>query len=512
MKKTIFFLVLILAFGFLLRLYNLTLLPVFADEAIYVRWAQIMGAEPTLRFLPLSDGKQPLYMWALMFIINRFSDPLFIGRLLSVFAGIGSIVGIFAVSFLLFKNQKVSLIASFCWAISPFALFFERMALVDATLASLGIWTLFFAILTVKTLRIDAAMITGFLLGAAFLTKSPAIFFIFLIPVTWLLAEFGKTKKDKFIVLLKLGLLTLITYILGFAIYNILRLGPNFHMIGARNQDYVFPLSHLWENPKDPFIFLIDRVREWLWQMGPGVINWLFVVGLVTGILRKKKEILVLAIWFFFPVLVQSEFAKVFTARYVLFTLPPFFILAASAFLNKNRKLNIILGILLLVFSIHALFFNKNLLTNPQAADLPRSERSGYLEEWTAGHGIKEISEFLKAEHAKNPEKQIVVGTEGFFGTLPDGLQIYMQQTPNVVVIGVGITIDKVPSQLVESKNAGNKTYLAVNDSRFKPRNSLEDLGLKLIAEYPKGERPDWTHEYVVHGPREELLFFEVMK
>jgi len=47
----------VLAIGyFILRLPNLTLQPIFADEAIYIRWAQVMRAESTLRFLPLSDG------------------------------------------------------------------------------------------------------------------------------------------------------------------------------------------------------------------------------------------------------------------------------------------------------------------------------------------------------------------------------------------------------------------------------------------------------------------------
>src|SRR3990167_4061230 len=83
----------ILLFGFAIRIVNLTILPVFVDEAIYVRWAQVMANEPTLRFLPLSDGKQPLYMWVLMFVIKYFSDPLFIGRLLSVATGVGTALG-----------------------------------------------------------------------------------------------------------------------------------------------------------------------------------------------------------------------------------------------------------------------------------------------------------------------------------------------------------------------------------------------------------------------------------
>ena len=148
-----------------LRLYNLTSLPIFGDEAIYIRWAQVMGAEPGLRFLPLSDGKQPLFMWVLMFLVRRFSDPLFIGRLTSVFYGMGTLVGIFALSFYLFKSRKAALIASLLYAISPYSLFFDRMALVDSLRAMFGVWTLYFGVMTAKSKRLDFAMLTGFALG-----------------------------------------------------------------------------------------------------------------------------------------------------------------------------------------------------------------------------------------------------------------------------------------------------------------------------------------------------------
>src|SRR5258708_4665518 len=143
----------ILVFAFVIRIYHLTILPVFADEAIYIRWSQVMGAEATLRFLPLSDGKQPFYMWVLMFIVRRFSDPLFISRLLSIVSGLGTIVGIFVLTNLLFKNKKIALLSSFLWAVCPIAFFFDRMALVDAMLTMFGVWTLIFAVLTAKLKR-----------------------------------------------------------------------------------------------------------------------------------------------------------------------------------------------------------------------------------------------------------------------------------------------------------------------------------------------------------------------
>src|SRR5258708_16805526 len=78
---------------FILRLHNLTLQPIFADEAIYIRWAQIMKAEPTLRFVSLSDGKTPLFMWMMTVMFKFIHDPLQAGRLLSVIFGVVTLLG-----------------------------------------------------------------------------------------------------------------------------------------------------------------------------------------------------------------------------------------------------------------------------------------------------------------------------------------------------------------------------------------------------------------------------------
>jgi len=505
-KKIILFgfLILVLAFG--LRLYNLTLWPVFGDEAIYIRWAQVMGAEPTLRFLPLSDGKQPLFMWVLMFLVRRFSDPLFIGRLVSVATGMGTVGGIFAVSYLLFKNTRAALTASLVWAISPFAVFFDRMALVDSMLAMFGIWTLFFGVLTVKTQRLDMAMITGFMLGFALLTKSPALFFVILLPTTLV---FGEHKK-----LFKHAILLLVTLTIGFAMYNIQRLGPNFHLLSSRTGDYVFPFSHLWENPKDPFIFHFHRAGQWLWIMGPSMVIGLLVFGVWLNRRKYWRELLLLAIWSVLPIAVQAEFAKVFTARYIFFSIPVIFVLAGAAFIKsplpKFKHSGSVSWVLLIVFVVQALLFDQKLLTNPEAAPLPPGERAGYLEEWTAGTGIREVADLMKHEHAKDPAKQIVVGTEGYFGTLPDGLQMYLEGVPNVVVIGVGLDISEIPEPLAESIKAGNKTYLVANSSRLKFKGDFADHGLEIIASYPKALRRTDARDFVIHGPRDTFYLLRV--
>lgn len=493
----------ILFFALLIRLYHLTLIPVFADEAIYIRWAQVMGAEPTLRFLPLSDGKQPLFMWILMFYVRRLSDPLFAGRILSVLSGIGTTIGIFAVSYALFKNKLVSLVSSLIWTISPFSFFFDRMALVDSMLAVFSVWTMFFAVLTAKCRRLDMAMITGFFLGCSLLTKSPAIFIAILIPTSWI---FVKKWRDIF----KLIPLLIVTYIIGYGMYNILRLGPNFNLISSRNADYVLPISHLWTNFKDPFIFHIEEVfKDWFIKMGTWPILILGVIGLATSFKKYGKEKLFLLSWFLFPLFVQSEFARVFTVRYILYILIPFFILSAASFMQTKRIIKILVIVIFILFSLTSLFFDYQILTTPALANLPNSERSGYLEEWTAGDGIKEISEYVRNEYIKEPNKKIVVGTEGFFGTLPDGLQMYLNDVPQITVIGTGLGFNEVPKSLIESKKFGNKTYLVVNKSRI--NGDPVKMGLKLMAVYPKALRINYeSREYKLKGPQEVLYFYEV--
>ena len=484
--------VILVLFSF--RFYHLTLLPIFADEAIYVRWSQVMRAEETLRFLPLSDGKQPMFMWITIPFLKIFSDPLFAGRFVSVLSGFGTMIGVGFLSWLLFSSKKVALAAAAIYAISPFTFFFDRLALADSLLAVFGIWTFIFAYISFTKLRLDFAMLAGFTLGGAWLTKSPALFFALLLPTLWI---FAKSKKS----LLKVIPLTAATLIIGYGMYNILRLGPNYHLIASRNLDYVYPLSHLLTSPLDPLKPFLLQVWQWIVMMGPWPLFVLAALGAVIGFKKNWKAKLVLLAWFLAPVVIQSEFARVFTARYVLFTIPYLIIVAASAFTEERKNWIRLLTFILAFFIAQAVLFDYNLVVSPDKANLPRSERSGYLEEWTAGHGISEISDYVKTQSQSLPAgKKIVVGTEGYFGTLPDGMQIYLTSTPNVIVIGTGLDFEKLPQSLVDSYKSGNITYLVVNSDRF--FGDRDKLGLKLIASYPKAKGPN--------GINKSLLFFEL--
>ena len=370
----------ILLIAFFLRIYNLTNLPIFVDEAIYVRWAQVMNAESTLRFIPLSDGKQPFYMWSVIPFLKIFSDPLFSARLLSVLTGVGAVIGVFASAYILLKSRKLALLSSFIYAILPFSIFFDRMALVDSMLAFFGIWIFFFGMLTAKTLRFDFALITGFVLGGALLTKSPAIFFTLLLPTTWLVGEWPKKRKKIMQQVIKLGLLLLTTYIIGYAMFNILRLGPNFHLLKSRNLDYVHSFGHIFENPLDPFVPHFYSVLDWFARLGTWPLVILAVAGFIIGIKKKLKELMLLSTWFLVPLAAQMVYAKILTARYILFVIPYLVIISSLSFLVSSKKLKYVLVAIFVLFVFFAMKQNYYQLTNVERMNLSKGERSWYLE------------------------------------------------------------------------------------------------------------------------------------
>jgi len=442
--------------------------------------------------------------------LKIFSDPLFAGRLLSAISGIGTMVGIFILTHLLFKSKKAALFGAFIYAVVPFAVFFDRMALVDSMLSMFGVWTFIFALISVRFLRLDMAMLGGFALGGALLTKSPAVFYSLLVPATIIFTKLPKGIGKISLSLIKVISFWIAMWGIGYAMFNILRLGPNFHMLTSRNKDYLYPISHLWENSRDPLVFYFDRAIEWLTSFGVYLLLPLGALGVVGNIKKHFREIIFLLVLGFAPIIIQSEFAKVFTARYIFFTLPYFVILASSAFIIFKGNLQKYLMLIFFGFLILSLTYDYQLLTNPEKAPLPRSERSGYLEEWTAGTGIREAADIIRAEYNDNPKQKIVVGTEGYFGTLPDGMQLYLNDLTDITVIGVGLDFSEVPKSLLESKEFGNKTYLVANSSRINFHKDLSEFGLKEIASFKKADRPLKTKDYNRYGLYDTFYLLEL--
>lgn len=494
-----FLIILISGFYFFSRLQNLTSIPVFCDEAIYIRWAQVIQSEETLRFIPQTDGKQPLFMWLNAVTLKFIQDPLVASRLISVFAGFALLLTLFLITavFLnyeekednIFKFIKTSIkknfypaiFTSLIYCLIPFSFFFDRLALADNLLSFFGFLALFFSFLLSKYPRLDLAFILGFVLGLSWLTKSPAIYFVVLSFATFLLFNFRRPKTI---------VLPIISSFIAFLIYNILRLGPQFQMIALRNKDYIWTISEILKHPFDPLKpHLINAFSLYTHYLSLPLIIF-SLTGLLLFIVNKKNrqqilkpKYLVLFAWWLLPLIANAALAKVFTARYILFTIPPFIILISIGFLNFLSKIKS--NFLKIIFIISVFILNINFIykisLNPFNQKLISSEQN-YLVDWTSGWGIKESADFLKQ---RSLVANIIVGTEGGFGTLPDGLQIYSRNIPHLTIIGVGLGFTKLPASLVNARDYGDEVYLLINKSRLKLETSESDQ-LELVKSFIK--------------------------
>jgi hypothetical protein len=155
-------------------------------------------------------------------------------------------------------------------------------------------------------------------------------------------------------------------------------------------------------------------------------------------------------------------------------------VIVSAVGLLLNRK---IYSLIFVGFVFSVIGFNYWLVGLPEKAALPADERRGYLEDWTAGYGISEVRDYLRCLN-----KPAVIGTEGSFGTLPDGLQMYFDRDRHFTIIGVGLGLNKIPEQLLDSAAAGTPTFLVANESRLGIKNDPR-MELVLRVAKPQGEK-----------------------
>ena len=234
--------VIIIGFFYLLtHLTKLTSLPVFADEAIYIRWAQLIIDDwQQYLFFPLNDGKTPLFVWLLIPWQFVFNDQLWAGRWLAVMVGLGQVITNGYLVFLLGGKKQTVWSSMLLTSILPFWFFHHRLALMDGLLTLFLTWVWIGAgkLVTDRRWSFTAFCLTGISLGLALLTKLPALL---IIPCLILLVLFPikLSWKQRLIKSVQLGL----AIFLGLIIFVSLKLHPAFGQLFGRGSDFLFP----WE-------------------------------------------------------------------------------------------------------------------------------------------------------------------------------------------------------------------------------------------------------------------------
>jgi 4-amino-4-deoxy-L-arabinose transferase-like glycosyltransferase len=488
-KKDFLIIFLIFFLYFFTRLVNLEKFPIFTDEGIYINWAKTAWHDASMRFISLTDGKQPLQTWATIPFLKLFPNhPLFAGRLFSVFTGFFSLFFVFCLLFFLF-DKKTAFLGSFFYIFTPYFLFYDRMALTDSAVNMGFLGILFFSLLLIKYIRLDVALIFGLFSGLALLTKSSTQLFIFLgllAPITFIF----KKEKERLIKILNFYLLYCLVIILAFLIYNVQRLSPYMHYIGIKNTTFLMtkeeflkaPFSLFWNNF---FGILVDIV----WEAG-FVLPIFAPFGLFFLFKRQTPLAFYLFLWFLIPFLIIASISKVIFPRYLIF-FASLMVVFASFFLNQiNKKVKIFL---LTIFLISAFYFDHKILFDFKNISFPEVDRGQYIEGPPAGWGVKEIIDF---SIKKSKEKPVILMAEGNFGLVGDMLRASLPRDNHQVSVDAYWPLEE--KHLISRQKDLDKYYIYVV---FPHRSDFpQNWPIKLIKKFEK------------LGKKSAIYFFELKK
>lgn len=477
-KKEILLVLLLVVIYFFSRLVRLTLIPIFTDEAIYIRWAEIARYDAAWRYISLSDGKQPLFVWLMMIILPYFRDPLFAGRLVSVMVGAGSAVGLYFLSLRLFKKREIGFLAAALYVFYPFALVYDRMALMDGLVGMFAIWSLYLEILLVETFRLDVALILGMVIGGGMLTKSSGFFNLYLLPFSLLLFPWQDKKRWKKL-LSWLGL-ALVAIFESQIFYLVLRLSPLFSMITEKNSVFIYPLKEWLTHPWRFWWGNLRGLFDWFKSYFSWPILGLLLFSLITFWREFRKKALLL-IWFGAPFVALAFFGRVLYPRFIFFMTLSLLPLAALTLdqIWRFLKKPWLIGIVFLVLFSFWLRVDWQLLTHPFTAAISKADKGQYFNDWPAGGGVTEVVAFL---NEKSKSEKVYVATEGTFGPLPYALEVYLYRNHNVEIHGFWPLREAIPPEATESARI-KPTYFVFNQTQEIPAG----WPLKLIARYRKG-------------------------
>jgi hypothetical protein len=423
----------ILILYFCLNLIGITLLPVFSDEAIYIHWAQVATREPSrYAFLPMLDGKPPLHVWSMMPLLQVIQDPLLAGRLVSVSFGALNVllIGLFVRQ--LGGKQKDERLAQLAAMFLPFWFFHNRMALAETMLVMWMLLGLVSAIHVYKRCVWKWMGLFTLAVGAALWTKMSALFFIpvfLLVPLLVQIEQIRTTFSFRTTLhIIKVaywnqGVFRLfVAGLFGGLIFLLLRFSPLFPYLFSRSSDYAFTLQDLLHG-EWRFVLAVATPRLLLWLL---IYLSPFTLFLALWSGRRGMVLFGMTLAFILPLLIGG---RVVYSRYFLPVAVPLTAMAVFGFRElysrqgkmwKGLALGSMVGML-----VWSSAFILPSYVRPGLIPLAKEDRAQYMTEWSSGYGIPQVRDYLRNVMQQHP---IMVGTEGYFGTLPDGLSIYFNR------------------------------------------------------------------------------------
>ncbi len=415
------FCALILIVFWWMRLHNLLVLPLFMDEATHLTRAQAVWQGKPFDLLLTGKALGP-YLAALF---DPFNAAPWIGRYVVVLVSSIGVASVIALGRALHSRQA-GLFAGVLWLFSPYLFFFERMALVDTTVASFTALSAFLAVRMIRTGKIRDALLCGVALALCVFAKTTGIIFL-VIPVgVAVLLPYKMISIPSRARQAILATLVALLILIGPAFY-IRSQGANVFGIGTLASGETNTLSErLSANIQTAWDAYRDYFQPIFWMI--------LLLGAVAAIGLYPRRALLLAMLSVVPFATLIITATQLYLRYLVIVLPGLLILAAVGFVGVTRFVRWLRPLPWAVIGIWAILFALPFITtaygDPGALPLPSHDRNEYLDGWTAGFALRDAAAGLVAIAQKDSKSLSVVGLVSSCNTI----RVYVPPNSNVTV------------------------------------------------------------------------------
>jgi 4-amino-4-deoxy-L-arabinose transferase-like glycosyltransferase len=416
---------LILLGYFITRMVGLLTLPLFMDEATHLTRAQAVWQGKPLDLL-VTGKAFTNYLAALFY---PFEGAIWIGRYVVVLiGGIGIASGI-ALARALY-SRVAGIVAGVLWLFCPYLFFFERMALVDTSVAALATLAAYLGYRTFRDATFRDAVLCGIALAACIGAKTTGVVFLALPGAAWVLFAVDIRRRveknltpvqrvpspqtERGVIGRKAASSQLRKFLLLVVIYvtvGLLLIAPALYIL--RQDANVFGVGNL---SSVETASLGDRLRNnpgTAWAAFSEYLHPIFWTALLlfsgVGVLFRPRRGLYLLAFAAIPLLALFATATNLYLRYLVIGLPGLLVGGAIGLVSIVqwfgwREARLLARAALagwaLIVSVPFIF---TAYTNPAALPLPRADRSEYLSGWTAGIGLRDAAQDMLQRSKRAP-------------------------------------------------------------------------------------------------------------
>jgi hypothetical protein len=487
------------------RLVNIRSFPLFVDEGRH-----IVGAQLTISgdiFNGLKFGLKQLYIWILAIALMLFNDLVLTARVVSVLFGLVNGGICYKLAATLYPNRPLGYIplgyiplgyiAALFYLISPFALFYDRLALTDTLLATLVGINILLSLQLWRNPSTKWALALGLVFGLIALTKAYALFYLITPILFWLFwgrkiswAQIVKLMSIVFMI----PLLTLtLMFTIGRGAYQA-EYAEKFSpavVIASFSEGSFFGLY--WAN--------VLLGVEWLTAYLTLPFVGLLIFAIILIVVKRDRTGFILITLTLFPLLI---FPLIFTVWYSRYLLPLILsisvmiawgidhlaglILSLSGKITPGLKSSLshpfLQGMLFSILCIPSLVFSYWIITDPIQASLPVTDKWDYIEGRFSGYGLAESAEIVDQIAAQYPQVIILQGTN-WMDTISSvdvtGMRLYLSNPEKVSVEMLGELDANIGQRLNAFAKEAPTLTLRTYDINDDP-----DLAVSKIFEHPQ--------------------------